>query len=243
MIDEAQSHAHVHVDAPKDVEDKPATRQPHFRKRSGAYTLPRRISTYNTAQCQPLLTQKAQDPLIIPKRPSAEYRSTSPPYADGEESSADEEPHRPPMHKRQSSNAQSVHEGAGTKSISTTIGLIAHSLADGISLGASSSAALSSSSGVSLDVVVFLAIIIHKAPAAFGLTSVLLGDGWSRGKIRQALILFAAAAPLGAVGVYFILKTVAHLGGKEHEQASMKWWTGFALLVSGGTFVSCRPVL
>ena len=235
MIDEAQSHAHVHVDAPKDVEDKPAQRQPHFRKRSGAYTLPRRISNYNTAQCQPLLTQKGQDPLFTPNRPSSEHRTS-----EGEESSGDEEPHRPPMHKRQGSNAPSVHEGSGTKSISTTIGLIAHSLADGISLGASSSAALSSSSGVSLDVVVFLAIIIHKAPAAFGLTSVLLGDGWSRGKIRQALILFAAAAPLGAVGVYFILKTVAHLGGKAHEEASMKWWTGFALLVSGGTFVSAR---
>jgi len=89
--------------------------------------------------------------------------------------------------------------------------------------------------------VVFLAIIIHKAPAAFGLTSVLLGDGWSRSKIRQALIAFSLAAPIGAIACYFILGAIAKLGhgggGGGESGSSLKWWTGMALLFSGGTFL------
>ncbi|KAL8830995.1 MAG: hypothetical protein Q9170_005480, partial [Blastenia crenularia] len=56
------------------------------------------------------------------------------------------------------------------RSFSTTLGLVIHAAADGIALGASHS----SGSSTSLGLVIFLAIMIHKAPAAFGLTSVLL---------------------------------------------------------------------
>ena len=55
-----------------------------------------------------------------------------------------------------------------TAAMSTVIGLLAHSLADGLSLGASSISTAADSSHdhehAPLDIIVFLAIILHKAP-------------------------------------------------------------------------------
>ena len=117
---------------------------------------------------------------------------------------------------------------------STTIGLVTHSLADGISLGAS--IAVSASEGSqhsSLDLIVFVAIMVHKAPAAFGLCAVLLREGASRAHIRKALVFFAVAAPLGAVVTFLVLRLVG-----SSNNMDLPWWTGMALLFSGGTFVS-----
>lgn len=148
----------------------------------------------------------------------------------------------PNLHKQNdeissdSESGISVHGGTGARSLSTTIGLLVHSLADGISLGASSAFATASKDkhggGVSLDIVVFIAIMVHKAPAAFGLVSVLIGDGWAKAKIRRALLAFSLAAPVGAVLTYMLLQL---LGGRT--SASLQWWTGIALLVSSGTFL------
>jgi zinc transporter 9 len=79
--------------------------------------------------------------------------------------------------------------------------------------------------------------MVHKAPAAFGLATVLLGDGWPRNRIRVTLTAFAATAPMGAVLTFFLLKLVSHVTGGANETESMKYWTGIALLFSGGTFV------
>ncbi|KAA6411742.1 MAG: hypothetical protein FRX48_05023 [Lasallia pustulata] len=79
-------------------------------------------------------------------------------------------------------------------SLSTTLGLSIHALADGIALGASST------TPSSLSLLIFLAIMIHKAPAAFGLTSVLLRQGVGKRGARARLVLFSLAAPVGAVG-------------------------------------------
>ena len=51
--------------------------------------------------------------------------------------------------------------------LSATIGLVAHAVADGLAVGAS----ISSSTETGL--IVFVAIMLHKGPAAFGLTSFL----------------------------------------------------------------------
>jgi hypothetical protein len=56
-----------------------------------------------------------------------------------------------------------------------TIGILVHSAIDGLALGA-----ISVSDNSSLELVVFFAIILHKAPAAFGLTSFLLHQGRER---------------------------------------------------------------
>lgn len=56
-----------------------------------------------------------------------------------------------------------------------TIGLVVHAAADGIALGAAAT-----TSHQDVEMIVFLAIMLHKAPAAFGLVSFLLHEGIDR---------------------------------------------------------------
>lgn len=117
------------------------------------------------------------------------------------------------------------------RSLSTTLGLCIHAAADGIALGASST----SSSTTSLSLIIFVAIMVHKAPAAFGLTSVLLKQGLGKRGARAHLVVFSLAAPAGAVGTWLVVRGLG--GGGSAEPALMKWWTGVLLLFSGGTFL------
>lgn len=116
------------------------------------------------------------------------------------------------------------------RSSATTIGLVIHSCADGIALGASSSAP-----STSLSLVIFLAIMLHKAPAAFGMTSVLLKQGFSKRRVQKHLAIFSMAAPAGAVLTWAIVHLLGRnrLGGDD----GLAWTTGWVLLFSGGTFL------
>ncbi|KHO00802.1 Zinc/iron permease [Metarhizium album ARSEF 1941] len=116
-----------------------------------------------------------------------------------------------------------------TRSLATTIGLVIHAAADGIAMGASSA-----TSNVKLGFVIFIAIMIHKAPAAFGLTSVLLRQGLSKRAARGHLAVFSLAAPTGAISTWLMIKL---LGGQHLEGDAGMWWTGMLLLFSGGTFL------
>jgi zinc transporter 9 len=118
----------------------------------------------------------------------------------------------------------------GPRSSATTIGLVIHSCADGIALGASSTAP-----STSLSFVIFFAIMLHKAPAAFGLTSVLLKQGLSKRTARTHLAFFSLAAPAGAVLTWAIVHLLGRgrLGGDD----GLAWTTGWMLLFSGGTFL------
>lgn len=117
------------------------------------------------------------------------------------------------------------------RTLSTTLGLCIHAAADGIALGASSS----SKSTKSLSLIIFLAIMVHKAPAAFGLTSVLLKQGLGKRGARAHLVIFSLAAPAGAIATWILVRALG--GGGDSEPAVMKWWTGVILLFSGGTFL------
>jgi zinc transporter 9 len=116
----------------------------------------------------------------------------------------------------------------------TTVGLLIHALADGIALGASSTSSASSAKS-SLGIVIFIAILVHKAPAAFGLTAILLKEGVSKRSARGHLLLFSLAAPTGAVVTWMIINILGQAG--KGESGTMKWWTGLALMFSGGTFL------
>ena len=114
--------------------------------------------------------------------------------------------------------------------LSTTLGLVIHAAADGIALGASSTQP-------SLSFIIFIAIMVHKAPAAFGLTSVLLKQGLGKKTARAHLLIFSLAAPIGALGTWVVVRILG--GGESGPEAeeSMRWWTGILLLFSGGTFL------
>ncbi|CEI68693.1 hypothetical protein FVEN_g7954 [Fusarium venenatum] len=113
------------------------------------------------------------------------------------------------------------------RSLATTTGLVIHAAADGIAMGASST-----TTDMKLGFIIFAAIMIHKAPAAFGLTSLLLKQGLSKRAARGHLIVFSLAAPVGAITTWSLITL---LGGGKVE--SDHWWTGMLLLFSGGTFL------
>uniref|UniRef100_A0A9J7YA96 Zinc transporter ZIP9 n=1 Tax=Cyprinus carpio carpio TaxID=630221 RepID=A0A9J7YA96_CYPCA len=103
--------------------------------------------------------------------------------------------------------------------------------ADGVALGAAAA-----SSQVSVQVVVFFAVILHKAPAAFGLVSFLMHAGLERKTIQKHLLAFSAAAPLMAISTYFILS--ASNGSSQNRLSA----TGIGMLFSAGTFLYVATV-
>ncbi|KAK7414397.1 hypothetical protein QQX98_006762 [Neonectria punicea] len=113
------------------------------------------------------------------------------------------------------------------RSLATTTGLVIHAAADGIAMGASST-----TTDMKLGFIIFVAIMIHKAPAAFGLTSLLLKQGLSKRAARGHLIVFSLAAPVGALVTWLVITL---LGAAGHD--GDHWWTGMLLLFSGGTFL------
>ena len=121
------------------------------------------------------------------------------------------------------------------QSVATTTGLVIHAVADGIALGASSATA-----NTKLGFMVFLAIMLHKAPAAFGLTSVLLKKGLGKRRARAHLLIFSLAAPVGALSTWFFVNVAGREGRADGEDHT-RWWTGILLLFSAGTFLYVLP--
>ncbi|XP_028676375.1 LOW QUALITY PROTEIN: zinc transporter ZIP9-B [Erpetoichthys calabaricus] len=119
------------------------------------------------------------------------------------------------------------HTGlSGISSMTATLGLVIHAAADGVALGSAVA-----SSQVSVQVIVFLAVILHKAPAAFGLVSFLLHTGLEKRQIQKHLLAFSIAAPILAVATFFILSMT---GGTSQHRLSA---TGIGMLFSAGTFL------
>lgn len=117
------------------------------------------------------------------------------------------------------------------RSFTATLGLVVHAAADGIALGAAAA-----SSHTDVEMIVFFAIMLHKAPAAFGLVTFLLHEGLDRNKIRRHLLFFALAAPAGAAITYL---TIVKSGT---ERFSSTHSTGVAMLFSAGTFLYVSTV-
>nr|KAF6502700.1 solute carrier family 39 member 9 [Molossus molossus] len=88
--------------------------------------------------------------------------------------------------------------------ITTTLGLVVHAAADGVALGAAAS-----TSQTSVQLIVFVAIMLHKAPAAFGLVSFLMHAGLERNRIRKHLLVFALAAPVMSMVTFLGLSKVS----------------------------------
>lgn len=75
----------------------------------------------------------------------------------------------------QISSRRSGDNNGSDRNSTATIGLVVHAAADGVALGAAAT-----TSHQDVEIIVFLAIMLHKAPAAFGLVSFLLHEGIER---------------------------------------------------------------
>lgn len=187
---------------------------------------------------------------LEPLRTSGEYRRDDEHWGHHPHHDADEAGGAASSRSRSPMPCNDAHLlTADASSISTVVGMLTHSLADGISLGASSlplsAAAVHALAGGSdeggdgasspLQLVIFVAVMLHKAPTAFALSSLLLSSpATSRAFTRRAVALFALAAPLGALATYALLSLLGAHGG---EGSTAGWWTGLALVFSGGTFL------
>ncbi|KAI0926658.1 hypothetical protein AcV5_007387 [Taiwanofungus camphoratus] len=112
-----------------------------------------------------------------------------------------------------------------------TLGLVMHALADGLALGSSglSNSRADPNAGGSvlpsgLSLVVFFALVIHKAPTALALTTSLLSMSLPRPECRKHIAVFSASTPVGAL-VSFVL--LSFLGASSEGR-----WPGVALLIS-----------
>lgn len=105
------------------------------------------------------------------------------------------------------------------KNITATLGLVVHAAADGVALGAAAT-----TSHQDVEIIVFLAIMLHKAPAAFGLVSFLLHAKVERQQIRRHLGIFSLSAPLLTLLTYF------GIGQEQKETLNSVNATGIAML-------------
>lgn len=123
------------------------------------------------------------------------------------------------------------HSEKDGKNPTATIGLVVHAAADGVALGAAAK-----SDHQDVEMIVFLAIMLHKAPAAFGLVSFLLHEGIDRTRIRKHLGIFAMSAPLLTLITYF------GIGQEQKETLNSVNATAVAMLFSAGTFLYVATV-
>lgn len=122
--------------------------------------------------------------------------------------------------------ATTSNQGHHNSVKSISLGLVIHAIADGIALGASVATENSA-----LEAIIFLAIMVHKAPAAFGLAAVVLQAGGAN-LAKKTLAIFSLAAPLGAILTYFLIVLLG-----SSDAALIQWWTAILLIFSGGTFL------
>ncbi len=98
------------------------------------------------------------------------------------------------------------------------IGLSAHNIIDGFVLAASTMLP-------NLGPIVFAAIVVHKIPASFSLSSILIMGDYTKKQIWLYLIIFSLMLPIGA-GAAMLLMNL--FGNYE---------LGIAIAVSAGTFI------
>ena len=83
--------------------------------------------------------------------------------------------------------------------LNTVILMVLHAATDGLVIG---SAAATTHHEISM--VVALAMVAHKVPASFSLSSFLLALRFSYGKVIKYLLLFSLSSPLAAIGFFAI---------------------------------------
>lgn len=125
---------------------------------------------------------------------------------------------------------------------STTLGLLLHCITDGIIL---TSTILSQNNNNKDNkentnlFIIIIALFLHKLPAAFSLTSILLNQQIDNLIILFHLFLFAISAPIGAWLSYFIYNIISSDTTFDNTFILL-FSTGAFIYVSFHTFISCH---
>ena len=108
------------------------------------------------------------------------------------------------------------------------LGLVLHTLIDGVALASSVIADASHGAWMNLaGVGTFLAIVLHIPLDSFAITSVMSKQGWSASAQRAASLVFSLGCPLGAFSFYLGATTIL-------EGSNVLGW---ALAVAAGFFI------
>ena len=104
--------------------------------------------------------------------------------------------------------------------------------ADGFAVGAASR-----SDSSSLGLTIAVAMVLHKAPVAFGLATSFMTAKWTWQKSQKALFAFSSASPFSALLTYALIGVVPALSSASS--------TALCVLFSGGTFLyaACMHIL
>lgn len=108
-----------------------------------------------------------------------------------------------------------------------TLGLCMHALTDGLALGVSALSDRHTDYDSELPFVIFLALVIHKAPTTLAFTASLLALSLSPEACKKYIAIFSISTPLSALASYGVF---SFMGIKPE-------WTGVAILISGGSFL------
>ncbi|KAF9221603.1 hypothetical protein BS17DRAFT_785032 [Gyrodon lividus] len=122
------------------------------------------------------------------------------------------------------------HNSSIQRAYPLSLGLMIHALVDGYALGVAASGAHSSN----LSLIVFLAIIVHKAPTALALTTSLVANSLPVAECKRHLLFFSLATPVSSVLSYALY---------AFSPENRNDWSGGPLLFSGGTFLYVATVL
>ncbi|KAI5981135.1 Zinc/iron permease [Pisolithus albus] len=123
------------------------------------------------------------------------------------------------------------NDDASNRVFPLSLGLVVHALVDGYALGVSATADEHSSA---LSLIVFLAIIVHKAPTALALTTSLLSRSLPVMECKRHLLVFSLATPVSAILSYLLCSL---------PFMNERLGPGVPLLFSGGTFLYVATVL
>ena len=106
------------------------------------------------------------------------------------------------------------------------------SCTDGFAVGAATR-----SDSSALGITIAMAMVLHKAPVAFGLATSFMTAKWPWQKSQKALLAFSSASPMAAVMTYGLIGVVPALSSASS--------TALCVLFSGGTFLyaACMHIL
>ncbi|KAK6460158.1 ZIP zinc transporter-domain-containing protein [Scheffersomyces coipomensis] len=104
-----------------------------------------------------------------------------------------------------------------------TLGLVIHSIIDGVALGSSFL-----KEDLLLELIFYFVIVLHKLPTAFSLTSILIKEGYTKTDIYFHVIIFSIATPLSSIVMYFFIILTG---------LNSQFTLGILFLFSAGTFL------